>query len=212
MTEKEKLIQEVRKLYKKVKILFANDEANTWKKPENEKIWETLVEKAFELSKIVKPKHHKYMMAARGCFPDNPKFYDCIGSIKELLDYIRNPHKFNDPVDLTLGDSFELIIYSRSRGYHNYTIKRNKNGWKIVYLRTGDQCNKRGKPYLYEILDIDLINYPEALPDYIERVWNQAEEKGLTHEQVQKALNKLAEWINICESKTPKLSIWKALK
>lgn len=209
--EKENKIEELRTTLKKIKELFDN---NKWQngKPEHEKLWKKMVDLANKLHKIVNPKHHKYMIENRGYEPDDPKFYDHIHPVEDLLAFIDDPHANDDPEDTTLNDEFYLDVYTRRWGHDDrYTFKRTENGWFIGNIAINGNCDKTGAPYLYENLRQDSVNYPKSLPGYLEYLWDQAAEEGLSHETVQDSLNILSNWIKVCEKGSPK-GIWEAYK
>jgi hypothetical protein len=188
--------------------------SNKWNQsnPDHKKMWDDMVSKAVQLHKIVKPKHHKYMIENRGVSPDDPEFYNHVHPIQDLLKYIKDPHANDDPEDQTIGHEFEMNVYSRRWGHTDrYRIKRTFNGWEVYFISIGGICNKKGQPFLFENLNHDGINYPEELPGYVEWLWYQAKELGLTHDQVQEAINQLTEWVNLCESNSPR-GIWEGFK
>ena len=208
MKNKEALVKELSQLLSEEKKLIDNNE---WT-DRNREHWNKMVDIAHELHKIVKPKHHKYMIENRGVDPNDREFYNHIHPIEDLLAYIKNPHANDDPEDQTIDHDFEIKIYSRRWGHlDTYQITRIESGWVIGNLSISGSCDKTGKPYLFENLKHDLINYPEAIPGYLEWLWDQASEQGLSHKQVQQALNDLGEWISICEKNSPK-GIWEGYK
>lgn len=151
------------------------------------------------------PVHHRYMINNRGMEPSNKHFYRHIHPVEDLLAFIEDVHANDDPSDQTIGSTFSMKIYTRRWGHEdNYKLTRNEDGWFIQRLTKNGQCDKQGKGILYESLDHELVNYPADLPNYLEWLWNQAAEEGLNEEEVQKSLDDLADWINICEKSTPK--------
>ncbi len=208
---KETLTSEVENLLDNVLKLI---NTNKWNQtnPEHKKMWKEMVSKAVELHKIVKPKHHKYMIKNRGVEPDDPEFYNHVHPIQDLLKFIKNPHANDDPEDQTIDDTFEFNVYSRRWGHADrYKFKRTSKGWDINFVSIGGPSNRKGQPFLFENLDHDGINYPEELPGYMEWLWEQAQELGLTHDQVQEAIDQLAVWVSICEENSPK-GIWEGFK
>lgn len=109
---------------------------------------------------------------------------------------------------------FKFNVYSRRWGhYDHYTIKLNENGWDFsgVSVPLSGECDKAGNPFLFKTLDHDTINYPKDLGEYLEWLWYQATEQGLSQEEIQNALNMLAEWVSLCEKSSPK-GIWESYK
>ena len=154
------------------------------------------------------PKHHKYMVKNRGLAPTDPAFYKHVHPAEDLLRFIGNEHANDDPVDVTIGHEFTFDVYCRRwEGPDSYRIKRTASGWIFSHLhlpagRDGRVAGKKGTG-LFHLLDHDSINYPEELPGYFEWLWEQAAERGLTHEQVQEAVGQLAQWVSTCERGSP---------
>jgi hypothetical protein len=208
MENKEDLEKELSETFSKVKQLLYD---NKWDESHRD-LWNKMVDLAYELHKIVKPKHHKYMIENRGVDPNDREFYNHIHPVEDLLAFINDPHANDDPEDQTIDHDFEIKIYSRRWGhYDTYNVKRTISGWIIGNIAISGSCDKTGKPYLFENLNHDLINYPEELPGYFEWLWEKASEEGLSHEKVQESLNILGEWISDCEKKSPK-GIWSTFK
>ena len=150
------------------------------------------------------PKHHRYMIENRGMKPEDPDFYRHIHPVEDLLSYLINTNANDDPQDQTINIKFTLSIYSRRWGHKDtYDIIRIEDGWSIRFGTRSGNCNKEGKPVLFDIMDNDLINYPQSLPEYLEWVWNRAEDQGLTEQEVQGSLDELSEWISVCETNSP---------
>jgi hypothetical protein len=201
------LAEKVKQQWREVKDLIYGMKFDI-NKPEHKILWEDMVDNAFELSKIVKPKHHKYMIKNRGVSEDDREFYNHFHSVEDLLKFIDNPRANDDPEDQTINHDFEMGIYSKRWGHiDKYKIKRTSKGWNVGNISIVGECDKKGQPYLFKNFRQDNINYPNALPDYLEYLWEQANELGLTHEKVQEAINELAKWINVCEKNTPK-GVW----
>lgn len=207
---KEELEKELRDILFEIKNSMQN---NTWDNTEaNKKMWDKMVDYAHLLDGMVKPKHHAYMLKNRKVPQADKEFYNHIHPVEDLLAFINDPHANEDPIDITINHDFELNLYSRRWGHDDkYHIKRIYNGWEIGNLSFSGTCDKTGFPYLYQNLDHDNINYPEALPEYLEWLWEQAADKGLTHEQVQTSLDQLSNWVNDVESSSPK-GIWENYK
>ncbi|OPH52185.1 hypothetical protein BC351_33165 [Paenibacillus ferrarius] len=151
-----------------------------------------------------KPKHHRYMIENRGVEPEHPEFYDHIHPAEDLIKYLDDKHANDDPEDQTLGHTFEFPVFSRRWGHKDsYKVTRNEQGWSFSFHKN-EQGDKTGSPALYRFLDHDSINYPQELPGYLEWLWIQAEEQGLSHDEVQESINDLADWVSACESSTPR--------
>ncbi|UJG41739.1 MAG: hypothetical protein K9W45_04555 [Candidatus Heimdallarchaeum aukensis] len=105
--------------------------------------------------------------------------------------------------------AFTMSIFSRRWGHEdNYIVFMWEEGWKISSHSGIVECNKRFEPGLYDILKHDSINYPKNLPLYFEWFWEEAQEQGLNHEEIQEGLTELTNWINRCEISTPSKGIF----
>lgn len=211
ISDKNALKEKLEETLSKIKKLVTSHEWNI-SNPEHSLLWGEMVDTAKDLHKLVKPKHHKYMIENRGCSPDDSEFYNHIHPVEDLLAFMDNPKANDDPEDQTIGHEFELKIFTRRWGHDDiYKIKRISSGWEISHMPIFGICDKSGKPYLYENLKHDSVNYPEALPGYMEWLWEQAAEQGMLHGQVQESLDQLGEWIKICEQSSLK-GIWEFYK
>lgn len=157
----------------------------------------------------LEPKHHGYMIENRGMQPDNPEFYEHVHPVEDLLAFLEDPHANDDPVDQTIGKQFKFKVYSRRWGHDDvYKIVRTAEGWDIHHLNIGGPCDRGGRPFLFQNLNHDSINYPSGLEDMMEALWELAASKGLSEDQVQKGLNDLANWVSSTEKKTPSGNYW----
>jgi len=153
------------------------------------------------------PKHHKYMIKNRGVSVEDKEFYKHLHPVEDLISFIHNPDANSDPEDSTMGKSFDFSVFTRRWGrYDHYKLIRTEKGWKIVGGLPNSQrdmsSDKKGDPYVYAVLDHDFVNYPHHIGLYLEMVWNSAA-KGADKEEVQQALNNIAEWISFCEKASP---------
>jgi hypothetical protein len=149
------------------------------------------------------------MLKNRGMPPTHPDFYKHVHPVEDLLRFIGNEHANDDPVDATIGHEFTFEVFCRRWGHPDrYRVKRTASGWIFGYMqelptgRDGRVAGKNGTG-LFHLLDHDSINYPEELPGYFEWLWEQAAERGLTHDGVQEAVSQLAEWVSLCERESP---------
>lgn len=173
--------------------------------------YEEMASKAHELHMKLKargcePKHHKYMYKNRRVPADEKEFYNHLHPTQDLIAFINNPNANDDPADSTLGVEFEFRIYTRRWGhYDTYTLMRTDDGWKIkgagVFMK--EDADKGGNPVLFEALQHDGVSYPYNIDELLKWLWHKASE-GAEKEDLQKAINDLAEWISICEKSTPR--------
>jgi len=157
----------------------------------------------------IPPKHHAYMIRNRDLEPDHPEFYMHVHPIEDLLAFIENPNANDDPEDKTLGDKFTFRVFSRRWGHDDtYTIKRTATGWDVSHIMINGPCDKGGRPFLFRNFDQDSIRYPSSLADNLEWLWERAATAGLSHDQVQEALQQLADWVSETENGGPSGGVW----
>jgi hypothetical protein len=171
-------------------------------------------ERAHRLHMLLKkrglePKHHGYMIKNRGLQPDDPQFYEHFHPLQDLLKFIDDPHANDDPVDQTIGETFDFRVFSRRWGHDDsYRITRTAEGWDVHHLAIGGPCDKGGRPFLFENLDQDFISYPSKLDWRMEWLWDQAEKHGLDKANIQQALRQLADWVSTTEKSAPTRGLW----
>ncbi len=170
--------------------------------------------KAHELHMALKqrglePRHHGYMVRNRELPADHADFYMHFHPLEDLLKFIADEHANDDPVDETLGKEFKFIVYSR-RWKHDetYYITRTEDGWDIRHMSIGGPCDAGGHPFLFQIFDQDLIAYPSKLDWRLEWLWEQAKVHGLSYNDVQHALQTLADWVTETEKSAPADGVW----
>lgn len=95
-------------------------------------------------------------------------------------------------------------VFSRRWGHDDtYRIKRTRQGWLVEHMSINGDCDKEGKPVLYENFSQDSINWPSGLPSAMETLWDYAEKHNLTDDQLQDHLDQLANWVSTCERSQP---------
>lgn len=170
------------------------------------KVHDSLKTRGFE------PRHHGYMIENRGCGPDDPEFYLHIHPIQDLIKFTRDPCANDDPEDTTIGDEFELRVFTRRWGHvDTYLLKRTATGWLLLGDLAEGPCDKGGQPHVLETLRHDSVRYPRDVGDLFEWIWDQAKNKGLAHDAVQNALNDVADWIKQTEKSVPRGQFWEGL-
>lgn len=171
-------------------------------------------ERAHKLHLLLKarglePKHHGYMIKNRELQPDDPEFYMHFHPIEDLLKFLDDEHANDDPVDQTIGVDFTFRVFSNRWGHDDaYRVKRTEDGWIISHIAIGGPCDKAGRPFLFENLRHDSIHFPDGLDGWMEWLWSQAASRGLTQNEVQTALQELADWVSITEKNAPSGGIW----
>lgn len=154
----------------------------------------------------LEPRHHKYMVKNRGMSPRAPDFYAHIHPVEDLIRFLEDRDANQDPEDQTLGAEFQFRAYSnRWKREDIYRVTRTVTGWVVEHAAIGGPCDKSGSPYLFENLRQDGISYPSGLGGYMSELWEAASEDGcgLTQEQVQAGLNRLAAWVATTERAEP---------
>jgi hypothetical protein len=153
-----------------------------------------------------KPKHHRYMIENRGMDPEDPEFYNHIHPVEDLLAYLDDTSANDDPIDQTLGDKFTLRIYTNRWGHYDvYHLTRTEKGWySEFHTYSGeDDINKSGMKNLIAIMKHDSVSFPRDVDYYFSSIWQRAKDEGLSHEQVQEMLDRVAEWISETEKNAP---------
>lgn len=98
------------------------------------------------------------------------------------------------------------------RGNYSWTtirVMRTAEGWTFAFqsgpVVTGKDGRINGEhgTGLFDMLRAELVTYPNALPDALQWLWERAAEAALTPEQVQSELQRLADWISVCEVHVP---------
>lgn len=90
-----------------------------------------------------RPKHKRSMREARGMQPEEVGFYRNISAVEDLLAYLDSTDANNDSEDQTMGDSFEMLIYSRRWGHDDrYTLIRNEEGWHVSHQTYAGQSGR----------------------------------------------------------------------
>jgi integron cassette protein len=155
------------------------------------------------------PHHHRYMLENRGVAPSSPQFYRHIHPVEDLIKFTYDPRANDDPEDVTIGQEFLFKVFSRRWGHEDaYRVKRTTTGWHISHISIGGSCDKSGRPFLFENLRHDSIDYPSTLGDRMEWLWEKTQDLGLSAEAVQQELNKLADWVSKTEKSSPNDGIW----
>jgi hypothetical protein len=149
------------------------------------------------------------MVKNRELQPDAPEFYMHFHPLEDLLKFLEDEHANDDPVDQTIGCEFSFGVYSRRWGRDDtYRLTRTADGWAIRHMAIGGPCDRGGDPFLFQNFRQDAIQYPEGLDGWMEWLWNQASERGLTAAQVQEGLQQIADWVSNTERNAPSGGIW----
>lgn len=152
------------------------------------------------------PRHHAYMIENSGMEADHPEFYSHIHPVQDLLKYLEDTTANDDPIDHTIGKKFDFIVYSNRWGHKdNYALTRTKDGWFVEHLTySGEDKRNEEMKVLYRAMQHESISFPRNVDSYLNSIWVLAKEKGLSHEEVQEMLTKVANWISETEMNAPR--------
>ena len=98
----------------------------------------------------------------------------------------------------------EMDIYTRRwTTTDTYHITRTQDGWDFDHKSFKGRCDRKGEPLLFASLNQDDVSYPRSLPQVMENLWNEADERGMSETEIQHELDKIAEWISQTEKGYP---------
>ena len=102
----------------------------------------------------------------------------------------------------------KLTVLSVKWGHKNvYGIKKTNSGWYVRYAGISGDCNDRGEPYLFDLLDRDYIDYPASLGDYFSYLWEGSKGKG--NDWIQERLDEISRMLMSEGPYEPKDDFWK---
>ncbi|MGY4556831.1 hypothetical protein COL22_02055 [Bacillus thuringiensis] len=202
LTNEQKQLREVIAYYLKI--------AKNWENTDYE-----IIEDAFMHMKLAahklhmqlepKPKHHNYMIKNRGMRPEEPDFYNHIHPVEDLLSYLDDTSANDDPIDSTLGCTFEFNVYSNRWGHRDrYELTRTENGWHVRHLTFDGTDSLDNMATLYAAMSHDGISFPSSVKYYFSSIWMIAQDEGLEYNQVQEMINRVADWISQTEMNAPR--------
>src|SRR5680860_1479486 len=100
-------------------------------------------------------------------------------------------------------NEIKIAVYSRRWGHDDhYDVIRTTSGWNVSFHQM-NKGNKEGEA-LIKTLEHDQINYPNSLGRFMWHLWNKAGSEEIGVEELNKYLDAISNWINICEKNTPK--------
>lgn len=77
-----------------------------------------------------------------------------------------------------------------------YRLDIHKDGWNVQHISINGNSDKQGNPHLFSNLKQDFITYPSGLGLEMELLFEHARDKSLPDEEIQKRLDRLAQWVN----------------
>lgn len=103
--------------------------------------------------------------------------------------------------DKNLDKEMIFPVYSRRWGHvDNYRIKRTIDGWEIGFFSDDKKSGKDGEGALFKTLENDSIFFPRDGVSYaLKKLWDEAEESGLTIDELQSKLIEVADWVSSVE-------------
>lgn len=210
LTKEQEILKEKLQKYNDDILQYLDSNFTSLPQKEVKRLYKEMAQTAHELHISLtqsghEPRHHRYMIVNRGCSPESVKFYQHIHPVQDLLAFIENTDANNDPEDITINKKFTMEIFTRRWGhYDRYYITRTESGWVLDWKSELIECTKAAKPGLNKILDHDSVCYPRQVNKFFEYLWDRACEDGLSEQQVQQAIDKICNWINLCEENTPR--------
>ncbi|WP_141550815.1 hypothetical protein [Bacillus thuringiensis] len=199
-------IQQEQRAVIEMNLELVRPDSNEQAHQEHDQLFAQMADVAHELHMSLEPRpnHKRSMIEARRMQPEEVDFYRSIHAVEDLLAYLDNTDANNEPEDQTMGDAFEMLIYSRRWGHEDrYTLTRNEQGWHVSHQTYTGQSGRDALGALIPSLRQDSVKYPHQLGDVMETIWNQAAIGGLSHNEVQSMLYDVAEWINATERAYP---------
>lgn len=167
---------------------------------------EELIDLASKIHWHILPEYEEYMIVNSELYPnkDTREYYNHFHTLEDLYKELTQSGKkvSSKKGDINLNQKINIKIYSRRWGHHDtYSVERTLEGWTVTFhqKKVGD---KEGNA-LIEILEHDLINYPHELGVFMWHLWNKADGTEVTIENLKVDLDQIANWINVCEEKTP---------
>jgi len=165
-----------------------------------------LINLASKIHWHILPEYEEYMIVNSELYPnkDTREYYNHFHTLEDLYKELTQSGKkvSSKKGDKNLNKKINIEIYSRRWGHRStYFVERTLEGWTVTFhqKKVGD---KEGNA-LIEILEHDLINYPHELGAFMWHLWNKADGTEVTIENLKVDLDQIANWINVCEKKTP---------
>lgn len=165
-------------------------------------------EVAVKLHFIYLPLFDERTMINRDVLPeeDPEKYYRHFHTIEDLYEVItkKNTLKWNSKDgDENLNKAMEMRIYSNRWGHEDiYIVERLENGWNFKHLMFDENSSKDGtvdgsyKEGFFKILNHDSIHFPfEVIKRALEQLWESADSRKMSVEEVQERLQDIGTWI-----------------
>jgi hypothetical protein len=152
------------------------------------------------------PEYEEYMIVNSEIYPNynTKEYYNHFHTLEDLYRELTNAGKNIESKkgDVNLNKEIGIKIYSRRWGHDDkYTIIRTTTGWNVSFHQEKEGI-KEGEA-LIRTLEHDFINYPNSLDRFMYDLWNRADREEMSVEELKLYLERIAEWINICEKNTP---------
>lgn len=191
----------------KSKMLLKKMEENPWKFDANdfERIKKDLKDDLPILHWGSLPIYKEEYMKEKGSLPeaDIAGYYDDIYTFKDLLKWIEGETSWTPSFkgDCNLDQDMNFSVYSRRWGHRDcYRVRRTISGWSIQAIAINGPSKKDGTGKIIENLDHDGIFYPDReLKEAFTYLWNMADEREMTVEELAAKLQNIADWISEIE-------------
>ena len=151
------------------------------------------------------PIYKEKYMEERGALPEKDvvAYYDDIYTFKDLVKWIEEEATWKPSFkgDCNLDQDMNFSVYSRRWGHRDsYRIKRTISGWDIRAIAINGSSAKDGTGMIMENLDHDNIFYPkQSIKDAFTYLWEMADEREMTVEELAAKLQNIADWISAIE-------------
>lgn len=133
---------------------------------------------------------------------DVNEFYNDYFMLDVLLKEVKGEgEKMTLKGDNNLDKALDFSVYSRRWGhYDTYKIERTIDGWNVRHIAINGSCKKNGEDVLFMNLNHDSIFFPEdGIKHALQVLWNEADETGMSIEELQNKLQQVADWISSIE-------------
>jgi hypothetical protein len=128
--------------------------------------------------------------------------------IEELCKLLSEPQTYSKLGDVNLNQKMQFVVFTHRWGHDDhYEIARSYDGWIFYGLhQTADitNCEKDGTGALFNALEHDSINYPKDLNFAFEHLWEEADKKEMSIDELSNYISDLADWVSLTEKAKPR--------
>lgn len=165
-----------------------------------------------KMKELAKNLHYRYidvyspqLMENRGTTPEKDLnlYYDHFNTLEDLYEIItQNLESWKSRCgDKNLNKSLDLKVYTTRWGHDdNYKFFRKYYGWEVNHIMINGESTKSGFGKLFENLRHDSVQiHLNAISYALETLWNIADSKEMSIEELQEKLSEIADWISDIE-------------